>query len=143
MSRAVPPAPAGVRPWMCGDVHESGAVCRNERNHPGAHWGGTDIEWTHADSASRPKTPREAHRMALVGLPMSRLVQVLSGRLRVSNLPEGAEVVNVHYDFLRHEMAIMLAHGSFDIVHPGCEAPYAPVELETVTAAETLPGVAP
>lgn len=61
----------------------------------------------------------EERRFKLVSIAVERLLDLLTGRARIVNIPEGSRLACVHFDPCRDLWIIRVAHPSFEPVAPG------------------------
>lgn len=65
------------------------------------------------------------------------MLDSLRGRARITNIPDGAVIRNVVYDWDRHAFAVFIQHDSFPEVPDGAIIPlFDPMEFERLTTAQ-------
>lgn len=72
------------------------------------------------------------NRLKYFALHGSYILLLVQGKVRITNIPEGASYLRCQYDFLRDSLLIVIEHPSFEVVPPHCEPPLLSVEIEMV-----------
>jgi len=61
----------------------------------------------------------ESRRLALLPITSGLIIDVLTGKATVGGMPEGATIIDCHYEFQYNAFMIKLEHESFDKLSPG------------------------
>lgn len=71
-------------------------------------------------------------RFQIVNIPRRDLLAIIVGKTRITNIPDGATIDAINYDFIRDAICLRVSHLSFQEVYPGDECKRFTAEVEAV-----------
>lgn len=83
---------------------------------------------------------RSSNRFQIVLIDRMFLLDFIEGRMRITNIPNGAVVDAIWSDFVRDKLCLRISHPSFDVVAMGQSAKHFPAQCELVGSDTTPQG---
>ena len=71
-------------------------------------------------------------RYVMLALNEEFIIDMLTGRIRLAGLPDGATIERIGYDFPRQCLTLLVAHSSYDEVPVNCEPMIVSAQIEVL-----------